>query len=191
MNNMITLAEIYKKYTGKSIGFGDKGTEHSYIEVYEEILKPYRKSKNVLEIGIGQGHSLRMWDEYFSDAKVYGVNTIYEVGLPEMIYSGNHNIKIFDTLELELVEQEYKGFLFDVIFEDASHLFYDSIALYNNFKYHVKAGGIYIIEDVNDIDTFKKWFDDNVDKTKIVEVIDRREIKNRYDDVLIIIKDRL
>lgn len=188
---MITLAEIYKKYTGKSIGFGDKGTEHSYIEVYEEILKPYRKSKNVLEIGIGQGHSLRMWDEYFSDAKVYGVNTIYEVGLPEMIYSGNHNIKIFDTLELELVEQEYKGFLFDVIFEDASHLFYDSIALYNNFKYHVKAGGIYIIEDVNDIDTFKKWFDDNVDKTKIVEVIDRREIKNRYDDVLIIIKDRL
>ena len=188
---MITLSEIYKKYTGKSIGFGDKGTDHSYIEVYEEILKPYRNSKNVLEIGIGQGHSLKMWEEYFDNATVYGVNTIYECGLLEMINSGKHNIKIFDTLEPELVEQEYKNILFDVIFEDASHLFYDTVSLYNNFKHHIKQRGIYIVEDVSDIGQLKTWFDSNVDKEKAVEVIDRRQIKNRFDDVLITIKDRV
>jgi trans-aconitate methyltransferase len=188
---MISLSEIYKKYTGKSIGFGDKGTEHSYIEIYEEILKPYRNSKNVLEIGIGQGHSLRMWEEYFDKAKVCGVNTIYELGLSEMINSGFHNIKIFDTLEPALVEREYENILFDVIFEDASHLFYDTVTLYNNFKHHIAPGGIYIIEDVANIEEMAMWTETGIEKTKIVEIIDRREIKNRFDDILIIIKDGL
>jgi hypothetical protein len=48
-------------------------------------------------------------------------------------------------------------------------------------------GSIYIIEDVQNIDKDIEVFK-NMDSEKTIEILDRRSIKNRYDDVLIIIK---
>ena len=50
---MKTLLEIYNKFYDPKTGWPDRNTTHSYIEVYEEILAPYRKkAKNILEIGL-------------------------------------------------------------------------------------------------------------------------------------------
>ena len=58
---MQSLKEIYKKYSViGDTGGGDKGTTHSYIEHYEKLLEPYRKSSNFLEIGMWEGSSLKM-----------------------------------------------------------------------------------------------------------------------------------
>ncbi len=188
-----TLAQIYAKYPSSEVGCADKGSVHSYIQYYESLLFPYRNCKSVLEIGISHGNSLRMWEDFFKDAKVYGMNNTSEgrdgEGLKAMIAEGTHNIVIGDACSHEQVESKYSGMKFDIIIEDASHVLEHSLEIYKNFKDKVAPGGLYIIEDVNNIDQVRQTFMD-IDPSKTVDIIDLRPFKGRYDDVLVVIKDK-
>jgi hypothetical protein len=126
-----------------------------------------------------------MWEDYFHKAKVHGVNNTPE-GLEEMIASGKHNILISDTLNPVQVEKDYGGMKFDVIIEDANHVFVDTMTLYKNFKDKVAPGGVYIIEDVDAIDQRRPAFE-AIDLLKPVDIIDRRAVKGRFDDVLVVV----
>ena len=188
---MQTLKQIYEKYIGPG-GFPDKGTVHSYIEVYEERLSPYRLSaKNVLEIGLFSGESLRMWEEYFENAEVHGIDCDElphggMVDLRPMIAEGTHKISIIDATNSAQVKKAFGSMKFDVIIEDASHQLAHQLSIYDIFKNHLSDGGIYIIEDIDRLDEVRHLFE-NIDPTKKVEVLDRRAIKGRFDDVLVII----
>jgi hypothetical protein len=190
---MQTLNEIYKNSIVN--GWPDKGTVHSYIDVYEEILKPYRETaNNVLEIGLFSGQSLIMWEQYFWGIPCYGIDCSDQPcgGLQDlrpMIAEGTHNIFIMDGTKKADIEKNFKGVMFDVIIDDGSHLLEHQIESYKHFKSHTAPGGIYIIEDIQDIDENIELFK-NIDAKKKVEILDRRAIKNRYDDVLIIITDK-
>lgn len=189
---METLNEICNKHTVN--GWPDKGTVHSYIEVYEEILKPYRETaKNVIEIGLFSGQSLRMWEQYFK-GKVYGIDCSDQPhggmqDLRPMIAEGTHNIFIMDGTKKADIEKNFKGVKFDVIVDDGSHTIEHQLESYKHFKSHLAKGGIYIIEDVQDIDSNRDLFL-NIDPKKNVEILDRRELKNRYDDVMVVITDK-
>lgn len=182
---MRSLFEIYNQCGG------DKGTVHSYIGVYESILAPYRDTAHsMLEIGVFHGESLRMWEQYFSSAKVVGVDLNdhpHDFDLKPMIAEGTHNLVFLDASNSELVESAFADTYFDVIIEDASHALVHQFSMYENFRTHLSPGGIYIIEDVADIDTHRQKFMD-IDPSKSVEIIDRRHIKDRFDDVLIVIR---
>jgi spermidine synthase len=188
---METLQRIYEKHIGPG-GFPDKGTVHSYIEVYEERLSPYRLSaKKVLEIGLFSGESLRMWEEYFENAEVYGIDCDEQphggmVDLRPMIAEGTHNISILDATDRVAIKNEFGSIQFDVIIEDASHQLAHQLEIYNIFKQHLSPNGIYIIEDVDRIDEVRSQFE-NIDPNKNIQILDRRSIKGRFDDVLIII----
>lgn len=170
----------------------DKGSVHSYIDVYEEILAPYRNTaKNVLEIGLFKGNSLRMWQQYF-DCPVYGIDcdeTPHDgmADLRGMINSGEFNIKIFDATDSDKVDFHLYGMKFDVIIEDANHQLSQQLEMYKIFKEYLAPGGIYIIEDIENIDESRTAFE-NIDAEKTVTILDRRSILNRFDDVLVIIK---
>ncbi len=188
---METLSEIFKRNT---IGdWPDKQTVHSYVEVYEEILKPYRETaKNVLEIGLFSGQSLRAWEQYFKGI-VFGIDCdeLPHGGLQDlrpMIAEGTHNIFIMDGTSKADIEKNFKGVKFDVIIDDGSHNLDHQLESYKHFKSHIAKGGIYIIEDIQNIDANREAFL-NIDPSKKVEILDRRAIKNRYDDVLIVITD--
>lgn len=179
----------------KCDGFkSDKGTIHSYLEVYEEILAPYLETaKNILEIGIFKGDSLRMWKQYFF-GDVYGVDCdIMPHGgmadLTEMVKSGEFNIKLFDATNENAVKDNFEGIMFDVIVEDAGHAVEQQVELYNIWKNYLTPNGIYIIEDVQDIDNTRFTFE-NLDNSKNITILDLRNMKGRYDDVLVIIKDK-
>jgi len=187
----MTLQEIYEDL--KTKGFEtDKGSVHSYIPVYEEILAPYRNTaKFVLEIGVFKGNSLRMWEKYFN-CPVFGVDcdeTPHDgmADLREMIASGEHLIKIFDASNENEVKENLGNIKFDVIIEDANHQLSQQLELYRIYKEYLTPNGIYIIEDVEDIDENRGVFK-NIDSEKTVTILDRRNIKDRFDDVLIIIK---
>ena len=182
---MKTLAEIYAKYPSNQVGGGDKGTVHSYIDIYSGMLEPYRQCKNVLEIGILNGTSLRMWEEYFSKADVYGCD-ITDKDLKPMIAEGTHNIAIFNALDAKQVKKHYGRIKFDVIIEDASHSLADQLALYPIFKDYLAPNGLYIIEDVDNIDVVRPQFL-ALDPDKLISVVDRRLVKHRFDDVVIAI----
>ena len=186
----MTLQEIYNQLKAEGHE-SDKGSIHSYIEVYEEILRPYRATaKNIFEIGLLEGASMRMWERYFSEqANVYGIDCDEtpiggRYDLRPIIAEGTHKIFIGDAEDQATIEKFFLGIKFDVIIEDANHSFDQQMLLYRNFKPYLNKDGIYIIEDIQEVVPFYKY----IDSEKTIETIDRRHIKNRYDDVLVVIK---
>ena len=179
---MKSLNEIYLDYKSPE-GHGDKGTAHTYIDEYEKLLGQYRENSTVLEIGICQGESLKMWEEYFINSNVYGID-ITDQYIKDLIAENKYNIIIGDASS-ENILKHLNDLIFDVIIDDGSHLINDQINSFNILKNRMKPNGIYIIEDVNNldstIDTYKKLHNN-------VEIIDNRHIKNRFDDVLVIYK---
>lgn len=185
----MTLHELYNKY--KVGAWPDKGSDHSYIDFYAELFAPVRQSaKNILEIGLMSGESLRMWVDYFS-GDVYGMDCdITPVGgaadLTEAITQG-YRIVIGDATNAETVKKFFGELKFDVIIEDAGHGIEQQLEIYKVFKPYMADGGIYVIEDVQDIDSSKDIFT-AIDPEKKIQIIDRRNIKGRYDDVLVVIR---
>ena|SRR5271165_3778488 len=189
---METLAAIYERHKGVDCRSGcDKGTVHSYIETYSEIFSPFRTSaKRVLEIGLMSGNSLRMWEEYFERSQVFGVDLCDTphngmADLRPLIAEGNHRVHLFDATSKDQVEEHFADLKFDVIIDDASHYLPHQIAIYENLKSHVAPGGIYVIEDVENFERDGASLLALSDRSK---VIDLRAIKNRYDDVLVVIQ---
>ena len=173
---ILSLKEIYTKYNTESPKKGgDKGTVHSYIEnYYETALINYRSSaKTVLEIGINQGHSLMMWNEYFINAEIIGV----DIKIPEvntgcrMICGDATDSTTFNDLGN-----------FDVIIDDGSHKLEHQLLSFNILFPKLNSGGIYIIEDVVDINKTKENF---LNLHTDVEIFDFRSFKNRDDDVIV------
>jgi hypothetical protein len=75
--------------------------------------------------------------------------------------------------------------MFDVLIDDGSHRLADQLSTFQIFKNRIKPGGIYIIEDVVELDRVKNIF---LGLHNNVEIIDNRHIKDRHDDVLIVYK---
>lgn len=179
---MKTLNEIYEKYQSPE-GHGDKGTAHTYIDEYQRLLDPYRKNSIVLEIGLCYGESMRMWEEYFIDSKIIGID-IDSRNLTDLINEPGHNIIIADATKDDIINKIDEE-AFDVLIDDGSHRLVDQLNTFNIFKSKMKPGGIYIIEDVVNIDSVKNIF---LGLHNNVEIIDNRHIKDRDDDVLVVYK---
>jgi spermidine synthase len=179
---MKSLSEIYLNYQSPE-GHGDKGTTHTYIDEYERLLKDYRLGSNVLEIGIYYGESLKMWNEYFINSKISAVD-INGDRIKNLIDSGEYNIIISDATKIDFLDK-IKDETFDVIIDDGSHLIDHHIKSFNILKDRMKPGGIYIIEDVTNLDSTVNVYKELHEN---IEIIDNRHIKNRFDDVLIIYK---
>lgn len=194
----MTLLEIYNKH--KKGDWPDKNDTHSYVPVYEEIFAPYRiTALNVLEIGLMSGESLRMWQEYFNNdlrsthCNVYGIDCDVKPinGLADLTQAINDGLKVCigDAESEKDIKYFFEGIKFDVVIEDATHNILQQVKIYNVLKPYLNEYAIYIIEDVQSIDTTKDFFE-NIDSEKQITILDRRHIKNRYDDVLVIITDK-
>ena len=180
-----------------SAGFKtDKGDVHSYLPIYEDILAPYRETAlNVLEIGLFNGHSMRMWEEYYIKAVVHGIDCDLQphgglADLKPMMEEGGHCIYIMNAEDSDMVKQIFGGVKFDVIIDDAGHHIEQQLNLFKIFKEYLTDGGIYIIEDIQDLDEDIHLFR-TIDDEMAAEIIDRRHIKNRYDDVMVVIRKHI
>ncbi len=66
-NDLETYAVEHKSQKGKS--------QHHYTRYYNFYFSPVRYDKlSILEIGVNEGESLRMWKEYFPNSNVYGID---------------------------------------------------------------------------------------------------------------------
>lgn len=169
----------------------DKGNIHSYIPVYEEILAPYRHTaKNILEIGLFNGASMLLWEQYFTNAKVHGIDCDDQphgglADLRPMIAEGTHNVHIMDGSSEDQVEKEFGETKWDVVIDDSNHLMVSQIKTVQIFKSKMNKGGIMVIEDPQELDKDRQVYlamHDNV------EIVDLRNVKGRYDDGLIILR---
>ena len=142
-----------------------------------------------MEIGLEFGGSLKMWSEYFTNSKITGISLSYPkyFDYPLQIVSENNNkinIIVGNACCSEILK-DLKDFTFDVIIDDGSHLIEEQISSFNLFKSRMNKGGIYVIEDIQDLEkdkeTYKKLHDN-------LTIIDNRQVNNRWDDILLIYK---
>ena len=134
----MTLTEIGTKFNT------DKATYHRYTDFYDRLLSHLRDdSINFLEIGILNGASLMMWNEYFSAAKIYGADinlcTHLDSSKVTTIVANQENeedlLKLPDNLH--------------VILDDGGHtMLQQQLTLKVMFK-KLLPGGIYILEDLH------------------------------------------
>lgn len=170
----------------------DKDTTHSYLEVYQELLGDlYEKAKNVLEIGVQTGGSIILWRDFFKNATIFGI----DVGeIPEKLKNDPRMI-IFRTnaYSQNFIDINFKneGIKFDLIIDDGPHTLESMKFFAKYYPQLLTDQGILIIEDVQDIswcDIIKQEFPE--DLIKYAYVVDRRHVKNRYDDILLILDKR-
>lgn len=181
-----TLSQIFDRYRiNEEAGHADKGSIHSYIDPYETLLAPYRNGCDILEVGIALGFSVKMWNEYFHNSNIVGndISVVFDPNIPPM---NNNTIKI---IEADATKPSFLNHLgdqmFDVIVDDGSHMEADQIATFNLLKHRMKPGGLYIIEDILNIDANRNRF---IAMHTNCKIMDLRHVKNRFDDVLIIYK---
>jgi hypothetical protein len=104
--------------------------------------------------------------------------------LSELIKERTHHIIIADATRESIINKIDEK-TFDVLIDDGSHRLVDQLKTFFIFKNKINPGGIYIIEDIEDLDNVKNIF---LALHNNVEIIDNRHIKGRHDDVLIVYK---
>ena len=185
-----SLVEILKKYeTHHDLAHGtDKGTTHAYDTVYEKIFEPYRNNNiKLLEIGLYGGADLLAFNEYFSNATIYGIDITDSNLMKELNDYKNIHIHIGDATLQETVD--HFNTTYDIIIEDGSHLPEHQIQHFKDYNKFVNKGGIYIIEDVaeSNLENVKAKTTAIANENNFtLEVHDLRKIKNRFDDILLV-----
>jgi cephalosporin hydroxylase len=168
----------------------DKNTLHSYLPLYQKLLVSKKKTaKNVLEIGICNGGSIKLWSDYFINANVYGLDIIDIETIWEGI-KNKHNIKLYTSTDAYNDNFFINKFLsknikFDFMLDDGPHTLESMKKFINLYSQIMTDDGILIIEDVQSwdwIDVLKNEVPENL--KQFIKVYDLRPNKNRYDDIV-------
>lgn len=172
----------------------DKNTRHSYTQVYEKLFNKKRLiTKKVLEIGVQQGGSIKLWNDYFPNAKIYGLEISKNIDLYLKKVIQNKNVKYINGIDA-YDEKFYSSFIsenkgtFDIIIDDGPHTLESMIVFVERYIDLLNEVGILVVEDVAKIE----WIDILKEKTreedkKFIKVYDRRKVKGRRDDILFVI----
>ena len=145
-NQIYTDAEPYR-HTLNEIGVRcctDKSTiTHCYLGNYAKYFESWRNNEfTLLEIGVAEGGSIKMWREYFPKAKVYGIDINPDCA-GDGIFIGSQNDPYFMASVLDKIGAP------DVIIDDGSHIGIDMINTFKLLFRIVREGGYYIIEDTH------------------------------------------
>ena len=133
----MTLIEIGKKYpSSKNIS--------GFIQLYEKYFSEYKDKKiNLLEIGVDNGDSIRIWREYFVNANICGIDINkknFTINNTDILIGDQSDYKF-----LQSIVDKYKNF--DIIIDDGSHQSKHIIASFNFLFPYLNDNGIYVVED--------------------------------------------
>lgn len=123
---------------------GHGKTGEYFFNFYEEIFIPLRDYKlNLLEIGIGNGNSLKLWKQYFMLADIWGLDIRPECKNYEE-----------DRITIIIGDQTDKELLitlppFDIIIDDGGHTMEQQQVSFEVLYPKLNKGGWYFIEDLN------------------------------------------
>lgn len=122
---------------------------HDYLKIYSFYFSPVRaKALKFLEIGIFQGRSVKLWENYFPNADLHFI----DISLDACSYfSSRAKYHIADQenpSQLLNVVKEAGGD-FDIIIDDGGHTMQQQIVSFITLFPHLKSGGLYVIEDLH------------------------------------------
>lgn len=120
---------------------------HGFIDVYEPYFNSMSDSKNILEIGVYYGGSLKYLSDKFKDGMIYGVD------IEDKSQYNDERVKTYivnqedrDALNRFLDETNVE---FDIIIDDGGHTMKQQQVSFGTLFKRLKKGGIYILEDLH------------------------------------------
>jgi hypothetical protein len=182
-----------------------------YFDIYDRHFSRFRGTDvHVVEFGVFQGGSSRMWKQYFGPkAKIYGVDI-------------NPHCKQLeeDQVEILIGDQEDRQFLksltekiprIDILIDDGGHMMRQQINTFEELFPHVDKNGVYLCEDMhtsywpawrggykkhgtfveyskNFIDYINAWHSVQPDKLSVSEFTRSAHSLHYYDSILVIEK---
>jgi len=168
----------------------DKNTVHSYLPLYQKLLIGKKETaRNVLEVGICNGGSIKLWSDYFKNANVYGLDIIDNHSVWEGI---KNNEKIILYTSTDAYNNDFfinhflnKNIRCDFMLDDGPHTLESMKQFIKLYSQIMTDDGILIIEDVQSLDwieILKKEVPENL--KPFIKTYDLRPNKNRYDDIV-------
>jgi SAM-dependent methyltransferase len=145
--HMNRLCELAMKFGTDKTPYWNNCTGHCYTPFYEDLFRG-KNITRILEIGICTGASLRMWKEYFPEARIFGIdNNPFVLFNAERITTACCDAGNSEVLDHFISEMRIK---FDLIIDDGSHLVKDQITAAQVLIPYLTPHGMYIIEDVQE-----------------------------------------
>ena len=187
MSNLLELCQTGLYPTDK---FYPTQGWHSYIENFysEQFVHKQQSAKNILEIGVWQGASLRLWKDYFSHANIIGID-IKLPDLPDELFTDDRLSLIRGNAYSDFMVDNFKDEHFDIIIDDGPHTYESQCLFFKKYLRKVKPDGYLICEDIKGID----YLLDLIRSIPLhyrnnLQIIDLREKDNRFDSLILFLK---
>ena len=167
----------------------DKEAKHKYCSAfYDNAFFDLKDKKlNILEIGIQNGSSLVLWNEYFKNSIIYGIDNTNFIKDRLDAYPRIKTI-IQDAYKKELTSNLP---LFDIIIDDGPHTLESQIKFINNYFKKLNKNGKLFIEDVDGKHNLNELRKEASKFTSNITSIDFRSKTNTEDSIMLMIQNDL
>ena len=166
----------------------DKNTIHSYLPLYQQLLVHKKETaKNVLEIGIYRGGSIKLWHDFFTNATVYGLDIMSINDVWDYLKTNDKIIlhTSTDAYNEEFFNTHLLDKRFDMMLDDGPHTLGSMKQYIKLYSQIMTDDGILILEDVQSRDWIEILKQEVPEHLKpFIKVYDLRSNKNRYDDIV-------
>ena len=138
-----TLDEI-----GLTTGTDKSSAHHDYLRHYERFLRDGKTPvRSLLEVGVFNGWSLRMWQQFYPDAKIVALDVDPRC---REFAGGNAQVVVCDQSDVEQLTKVARDHgPFDVVIDDGSHIWSHQILTFETMFPYVAPGGAFILEDID------------------------------------------
>jgi hypothetical protein len=117
-----------------------------YLRHYDSVFHPFRDDDiNVIEVGVAGGHSLRLWQWYFSAARIIGVDIMPTA---KRYAGGRATVEIGSQADVFFLRKLCKKYPPTIFIDDGSHLAQHNIITFEAVFPNLLAGGLYVVEDM-------------------------------------------
>lgn len=189
-----TIREIIAKYEINGVekaGGTDKDTAHSYVDVYTELLEPFRNLDiKILEIGTYRGGSALIWHDYLPKSQLFLIDMydMIDLKIREALRPDRYRLEVMDAYCEHAIAkmQELCPEGFDIIIDDGNHELRYQLFSLKHYSSLLKKGGILVIEDVRYIN-YVKMLEERAPSNTRCRTFDLRSKKGRQDDILFVV----
>jgi hypothetical protein len=144
--------------TALGVKYGTSKLTAGYLRHYWMHFAPIRSAvRKVVEIGVDDGASLRMWEEFFPEAAIFGIDIAERC---RSFQGGRRRVFIGDQRDEGFLRSiiEQTGGDFDLVIDDGEH---SDLAVLKSFAWLFPAvvdHGIYAVEDLLGLHRALKFF---------------------------------
>jgi cephalosporin hydroxylase len=159
---------------------------HKYCSTFydKEFEKYQDKPIKLLEIGLFRGGSLILWENYFSQAEIIGIDVI-NFGSKE-IAEQLKRCKVFIN---DAYSINFSKFLpkFDIMIDDGPHTEESQMKFLEIYIPRLNDGGVMVIEDIQKYESTEK-FKTLVPDGYTYEIVDTRHLVEYPDNIMFIVR---